>query len=612
LASRILLVVSFCVIAVTASSQALWPAFVVASLVATLLVAVAARSDDLSFTDVILFALIFRLLLLPLLPSVSDDGYRFVWDGLVQWLGINPYRFTPSDAALAELQQLPIFTRLNSPDYFSVYPPMAQVVFFLGGFASIGGWAGSFLLIKLIITAIEFLGVIALTKMVTARNVVLYAWNPLVVVEIAGQAHTEGLMVSFLLLTIWAYRSNRASWSLVSLTAAIWVKLYPVLLLPFLLRRTGWRWIWVVFLVSVVLVAPYAETGAPAHVVSSVRLYLGTFEFYAAPYLVLKAVGYAIGGSDGVEQTVGFLLAGILLSYAVWLFVEDGRRTWNLVTVCWLVLLGYYVTATTVHPWYFVPLMGLVPLVQGHRAAWIWLASLSTGTYLLYSHEVYWLFVWLGWGGWILLLAGGTSTGQTRLRKALNMLLRWRAQNKAKVLAPFLSREDETSNEILAEPPRAILDLGAGEGFVGREIADLTGSNVTLCDIRAANRTSLPYVIYDGRELPFDADWFETTIVVFALHHCDAQEVLLSEAARVTKDRIVILESIYDKSFDRWLLTRMDRLANFIRSHGEMDRHVYFRSFEGWIDFIESKGLAIRLAKRWGIIHRQALIVIDL
>ncbi|HUH33318.1 MAG TPA: hypothetical protein VLZ28_05150, partial [Daejeonella sp.] len=89
--------------------------------------------SQISLRTGILAAVAFRFCLLLSLPALSDDVFRFLWDGRLQQLGINPFDFTPSqiigqntDRFLGEL-----YPHLNSPDYYSVYPQLLQYLFHL-------------------------------------------------------------------------------------------------------------------------------------------------------------------------------------------------------------------------------------------------------------------------------------------------------------------------------------------------------------------------------------------------------------------------------------------------------------------------------------------------
>ena len=84
------------------------------------------------FSYLLVAGIFFRLLLLFSIPNLSDDVYRFIWDGRLAANGINPFSHLP-----AEVMQIStgkgitkeLFVQLNSPDYYSIYPPVLQGVF---------------------------------------------------------------------------------------------------------------------------------------------------------------------------------------------------------------------------------------------------------------------------------------------------------------------------------------------------------------------------------------------------------------------------------------------------------------------------------------------------
>src|SRR5687767_1762069 len=84
------------------------------------------QSTRSTFAIVIVFAALFRLSLLFAPPFLSDDIYRYVWDGRVQAAGINPYRHIPADPVLADLRDDKIYPKINRRDYApTMYPPLA-------------------------------------------------------------------------------------------------------------------------------------------------------------------------------------------------------------------------------------------------------------------------------------------------------------------------------------------------------------------------------------------------------------------------------------------------------------------------------------------------------
>lgn len=605
--SLVVSVVATVVSAADHGGSSLWrSAFVGASFATAGLVGLAWYRDEVTTREVLFFAVLFRLIAFPLLPSLSDDGFRYVWDGWIQTYGINPYLLRPSDAALASFQESELYVSLNSANYYSVYPPSSQWIFILGGLAVGKGWIAGWFIIKASLLVLELGGVWALSRLASSRALLLYAWHPLVVIEVAGQAHTEAGMVGLVLMAVMAYQLERPALSVATLTAAGWFKLYPLALLPFLLRRVGWRHGWVAAVVSLLLLLPYATSSAFEHVTESLDLYVRLFEFNAGPYYALKEIAFAWSGEDW-SKTLGPALRGLFLIGLAVLYRLDYRRRWPLPWV-WLVAVGLlWATATTVHPWYLVGVLALLPLtlqpsadraVALHAVAWLWLALASLGTYLLYTNGegVYWVAVTLGWGGWAVALAVAASY---RLGPAL---MRHRADQKWHWLRSHLGE------------PGCLLDLGAGEGFVGAAAARETGADVTLADIVDFNQTALPLVRYDGRHLPFPDDSFDTTLLVYVLHHSEDPLAVLHEARRVTTERVGILESVVENRLDRRWLPFADRLANRVRSGGRMrdqEDHLHFGTVAEWRAQFAAAGFEIVTEERRGRwLHKRHLFIL--
>ncbi len=180
-----------------------------------------------------------------------------------------------------------------------------------------------------------------------------------------------------------------------------------------------------------------------------------------------------------------------------------------------------------------------------------------------------------------------------------------RAQRKYRFIRPYLTR---------LKKPLDVLDLGAGEGYVGQVLQQALAARVTLADVVSMNRTSLPHVVYDGHTLPFDDKAFDVTVLYFVLHHTQDQRQVLREVLRVSGDRVLVVESVYQGRWDRRLLAFLDRLVNRLRSGGLMkaqEEYLHFRTRAAWRDLFEEEGAEILAEQRRGRwIHKQALFVL--
>ncbi len=389
---------SLLVLPVLAAHPSLWAGLVGLSFAASLALVLLWRRDPLTTHQVLWGALLFRLAFLPLLPGLTDDLYRYIWDGWLQMEGINPYRYRPEAEALAPFQTSPLYEDLNSQPYYSVYPPLTQLVFAVGGFFYSIDWRISYFVLKGLFTAAEFGGLLLLSRLVTARNLLLYAWNPLVLMETAGQGHTEALLLPFVIGVIWAVRRNRAYWASLSVAGAGLVKIYPFVLGPFLLRRFGVRAVWPGTLLVVAVSLPYLAPYTLPHLKASVDLFANLMEFNAGLYYLIKYVMRLLTGADW-SKVIGPVFRYVFLGTLPVLYYLDWRRGWSIRWACLLTLGLFLVFSTTVHPWYFVPILALAVLHKRPAWPWFWVASLSIGTYLFYVDGPYWTWIILGWGG---------------------------------------------------------------------------------------------------------------------------------------------------------------------------------------------------------------------
>ena len=198
----------------------------------------AAQADRRALAGCLLLAVVWRLVLLGAAPLVSDDAYRYVWDGRVQQHGLNPLETAPADPALARLHTE--LTRRIDPTSAvlpSIYPPLAQR-FFLGVTSvheSVLAMAAAVLVCDLLI-----IGTIWRWLAVTRRSpwwVLAYAWHPLVALEGAGGAHIDIAGALLLVGAAYALSRRRSLLAAVGFAGAFAVKFVPVVLLPLLWKR---------------------------------------------------------------------------------------------------------------------------------------------------------------------------------------------------------------------------------------------------------------------------------------------------------------------------------------------------------------------------------------
>ncbi len=191
---------------------------------------------------IVAFAVLCRMTLLTPEPYLSSDIYRYVWDGMVQHHGVNPYRYFPGNEHLKALRDDDIFPNINRRDYApTIYPPVAQIFFFCVT------WLGSTLtMMKLAMMAMEAVTVYTLVRLLDGmgrrrEEVILYAWSPLCIWEFGSSGHLDAAVIAMLALALLFRFRDRPILTGLTLGAAVMFKFYPLVVLPALWRRRDWK-----------------------------------------------------------------------------------------------------------------------------------------------------------------------------------------------------------------------------------------------------------------------------------------------------------------------------------------------------------------------------------
>ncbi len=467
-------------------------------------------------------------------------------------------------------------------------------MFFLTGVATrlASSAVAGLMVLKLLVFLAEAAALLMLVRLSRTPAVVLYAWNPLVLIEAVGQAHSEAFLLPLLVGTLLAAKAARWQTAGVLLGAAVMVKLYPLLLLPLLWRRGGLWSVGASVATMLVLAMPFVHPDVLHNVASSLALYTQHFEFFAGPYFLLKPL--FAGELDDGGDAAAMLLRGVLILGTIAIYLLDWRRRWSLDTGFAALLGLYIVTATTVHPWYLLGVLAMPAVWRRPAWHWLFLGLIASTTYLRYAgHEqVYLAATWIGWGGFALLWPVSL----------LPWVIRRRGAAKAARVLRVLGQDR----------PTTVLDLGCGEGEVGLALR-ARGLDVSFADVADFHdEAATPFVRYDGDRLPFRDDAFDVVVLFYVLHHCDDGPAVLAEAARVGR-RVVVVESVYRSGVGLSVLTFLDKLANRLRGGWQMrqqEERLHFRRASEWRQIAEHLGTVEHFAEHGGPPHRQTTIVL--
>ena len=341
------------------------------------------------------------------MPNLSDDIYRFIWDGRLLVNGYNPFEHLPSHymeqaTRIAGLTQ-ELYQALNSPNYFSIYPPIAQLNFALAVFLFPNSILGSAIAMKFFLFAFEIGSIFLIIKLIhyfqlPPKNVLLYALNPLIIIEITGNLHFEGAMIFFLLLAVYLATKQKYDWSALAFALSVASKLLPLMFLPFFIARLGWkkslRYFAIVGICLIVLFSPLVSGVFIHNFSNSLNLYFQKFEFNASIYYLFRWVGYQWKGYNLIQGIGPLLAMGTLTTILILAFWERKRANWNNLATTMLCAISFYLAfTTTVHPWYTaLPLV--LCIFTPFRYPVIWTGMIIL-TYINYSYIPYWENLWI-------------------------------------------------------------------------------------------------------------------------------------------------------------------------------------------------------------------------
>ncbi|PSR56909.1 hypothetical protein AHMF7605_27135 [Adhaeribacter arboris] len=351
--------------------------------------------QPLSLKVILSTAIFFRFLLLFSWPALSDDYFRFIWDGRLLIAGENPFLHLPT-FYLTQLNQisginLELFHQLNSPHYFTVYPPVCQFIFaFSAWLFPESNWGMvvcmRFILIVAELGTLHFIIKLLLHYHMPVKRVVWYALNPLVIVELSGNLHFEALVLGCLLASIYLLSQHKLLLSGWAFGLAIGVKLIPLIFLPFLLAKLGGKNFFIFTgaagFILLLLFLPFLSKEIFQNIWQSLDLYFQKFEFNASVYYVFRWLGaiwlgYNIIGILGPVLSLVTFLIILVMAYRSRQISEQNLPT------CFLFALSvYFFLTTTVHPWYLTTLAALCVFTP-YRYALVWsgAAVLSYATY---------------------------------------------------------------------------------------------------------------------------------------------------------------------------------------------------------------------------------------
>jgi hypothetical protein len=296
-------------------------------------------------------------------PLLSDDLYRYLWEGRLWLEGLNPYRLAPDDPALAHLRD-DLWANINNKPLGSIYPLLSQLIFVAAQWLGGKVWT-----LKVLALLAHVLSVAVVARVCTERKAALaLALNPLVLSEAALSGHFDILCGVALLIAVWALSRHRFVQAGVAACAAVGLKVVGLVVLPLLARRP--KVLVATGLGSALLLMPLVWERAPGDPVSGAGQFATRWRGNESVFAVIDQLSRALfepSSADLVARSVAATTLLALCALAVYRRVPPMRAVRALL---WALLL----LSPQVHPWYLAWLLPL-EVAAGGSAGLVWSAA---------------------------------------------------------------------------------------------------------------------------------------------------------------------------------------------------------------------------------------------
>lgn len=313
-----------------------------------------------------------RLVFLFAIPNLSQDFYRFIWDGRMFLEGWNPYLYLPEKLIQNNLAPIAQATELYegmgelSANNYTNYPPVNQLLFLIAAVFSAKHILGAVITLRVLIILAD-IGILYYGKKLLKKlnlpdyYIYLYLLNPFIIIELTGNLHFEGVMLFFLLLSI--YLITIGKWKIAALFIALSIatKLLPLILLPLLLQKLTLKKAIVFYTLTlvftIVMFAPFFSVSFVNSYSQTIALWFTNFEFNGSIYTIIKEIGFKIKGYN-IIKTVGKITPVIVIAVVLGLtFLRNNKTIPRTIAAMLLALSFYFFTASVVHPWYIATLL---------------------------------------------------------------------------------------------------------------------------------------------------------------------------------------------------------------------------------------------------------------
>jgi hypothetical protein len=324
--------------------------------------------------------LLFRAILIFQIPNLSQDFYRFIWDGRLMVSDLNPYLFIPVDIVDRVFDGQFLISKMGdlSAHNYSNYPPLNQLIFAIGAFLSPKNLLGNVLVLRILIVLADIGIYIFGRKILEFLNlekekIHYYFLNPLVIIELTGNLHFEGVMMCFFGIGIFYFFKNRIFLAATFIAFSILTKLLPLIMLPLFLKHTPkYAKFYLIILCNLIIAfLPFFTYDFLQNYTNTIGLWFTKFEFNASFYYLIRSIGYFSTGYN-IISIYGWVSPIIIIFTITYLaFKTQAKNPYSLLNSMLVCVFIYFIVSTTIHPWYLITLI-FINIFQKEKYILLW------------------------------------------------------------------------------------------------------------------------------------------------------------------------------------------------------------------------------------------------
>lgn len=335
------------------------------------------EKSSFNFKQLLWLSIIYKLIFIAAIPSLSQDFFRFFWDGQLVIQGVKPYLENVDSYFIKDspfiIHQAEILRdgmgSLNASNY-SNYPPFSQLLYAISAMVAQDSIPIFVIALRILLLGFDLIFIYFAHKILCHFNknpkaLFWYALNPLCILEITGNLHLEGVMIALFVAGVYFLISKKYAFSGLLISLSVGTKLLSLIALP-LVFVFLWRTFksvekyknLVIFGLSFSLVLafqflPFLSTEFINNFSDTIGLWFGKFEFNASVFYLVRWFGFQVYGYN-IIQTYGWVMPIIaIMAFSIILFRQKRTERKVMAKFLWMLTI-YFLLSTTVHPWYIL------------------------------------------------------------------------------------------------------------------------------------------------------------------------------------------------------------------------------------------------------------------